>query len=1206
MQPQEPYDFQNIEKKWQDSWYSKNLYAAVDQSEKEKKYILVEFPFPSGASLHMGHLFRYTVPDIYARFMRHQGYNVLFPMGWDAFGLPAEEYARKHGKNPAETTTENIAKFKDQIKKFGFGIDWNREFATTDPAYYKWTQWIFKKFYEAGLAEQKEVELWFCEALGTVLANEEVYDGVNGEKLSERGDHPVYKKKMKQWILKITEYGQKLLDGLEETNFPEHIKAMQKSWIGKSEGVVVDWPLVPKSEISDFNRLPHFDLSKEGDETSESLKNSLYMRERAVALLQIDKTDKFLAFTQKNEVNNYNFLAGGALEFGETPQMAVKREILEELGIDDIEINKFIDSVSVVGYHNNQKLRSIEHYLYGKVTQESINNRKKAELDDINKSMFGEVTQVTLNELKGNNWPQLNHIIEKLENNTIEELEINSSDIVNVLVATSNLSKIKRLEDFVKLKNVSFTTPTPDLYEVNIIENGETEVENAEVKAIGFYNLQKNVINPTLGQDTGIYFDGVPDSNQPGKNTKKIAGVTETDKEEVVFEKMTNFYKNLVEKYGKNGELEGYFLDAYALFDGVKSYTKTIKRPIILTNLINDKDDLNFPLCSMYKTKLHNKYHNTLSQQEKSEFLKESMTGVSELISNRLELDSMTTSEVISTFTTRVDTLPSCTFIVLSPEYITHDSFLDDVYISQVQEYQEVSTNKSERERQINKEKSGVFTGRFVRNPITNGISPVWMSDFVLGGYGTGAVMGDAHDERDVELALLYNIYLQENVTIDGKPRENFIDLLHGGSVQTEKGILFASDKYNGLTSEEAKIEITKDLVASSNGHVQTNWRLRDWVFSRQRYWGEPFPIEYNLAGNVVLIQDNDLPLTLPQLDNFTPSPDGRSPLAESDWISIKDDSGITGYHEADTMPNWAGSSWYYLRFCDPKNNNEFASQKNLKYWLPVDQYFGGSEHTTMHLLYSRFWHKFLFDTKLVPTSEPYKTRTNGGILLGEDGTKMSKSKGNIIQPDEKLSRVGADALRLYIAFIGPYDATVVWQEGGLIACKRVIDTIWKLQNRVIKECESTELTISYHKYLYQVTNMLKSMKANTAVSQIMILLNTMKNQKNISLDIWKSFLVTIAPFTPHVASELWHQHHPSEDIHLQPWPKFDESKLVTETIKMVVQVNGKIRGEIQVDSDTTDDKILELATKTADKYLENKPIKFSKIIPKKLITIVV
>jgi leucyl-tRNA synthetase/ADP-ribose pyrophosphatase YjhB (NUDIX family) len=1338
------FDFKAVEKKWQDFWLTNQTYQATDgDTTREKKYILVEFPFPSGASLHVGHVFRYTVPDIYSRFLRQKGYNVLFPMGWDAFGLPAEEYARKTGQNPRITTEQNIAGIKRNIQKMGYGIDWNREFSTTDPEYYKWTQWIFKQFYEQGLAMQKDVELWYCENLGTVLANEEVYDGPNGDKLSERGDHPVEKKKMKQWVLKMPEYAEKLLVGLDQTHFPEHIKSMQRTWIGKSEGVTVDWDLVPRDYIKMVYNYPTFPYNTEfgvGEKDYTKI-----IRERSTAFIRIKGTDQYLGYIQNRYADkNWVFLPGGGVDAGETPLQAVIRETKEELGLSGLEYIADLGSINAFGHWTGQSQHSVEHYFLLEVSMEYIQKRTKAEVDEPENEMFGHVRSISLDQYKANNWSQLNHIIENLEEylatGKVDRLSQHNRDIV---IATTNKGKIDRWKHQLNIAGVNLVSAEDlGLAVGEVVENGASELENARIKAHAFWQATQK---PAIAGDSGMYLEGVPANEQPGQNTKRAAGVLETDDEATMWQKMITFYTSKVDQYSTNGELNAYFLDAFSLFDGFNYYDIEVKRPIIITNQVTYPERKVFPLCNIYKIPVNGKYYYDLSSQEMDDFLVE-YKEARELLSNYIFDGEAASGQkaMIQTYTTRVDTLPSSTFVVVAPEYPGLLELASDEYKLGVATYIELTKGKSERERQINKEKTGVFTGRFVTNPLTNELCPVWVTDFVLGGYGTGAVMGDAHDLRDAELALKYDIYLNENISKDGKKRENFVELMKAGEVFVDDGILFGSGEFTGLDSSIAREKIAEKLVEMGKGKTQINYRMRDFVFSRQRYWGEPFPFEYVKLENVDtilidavfclinktesgmslnqelfdylerlpqrkivvtnakdqnlvtikqlvgdkfevfslrfdpektdpkfyetmiknlsidtsstiyfdhntdnlksaksngihcfqytsnqqaistlktlfdtgsytdVIKDNKLPLVLPDLEDFEPSKDGRSPLAKSDWIYVRDEQGgIIGSHEADTMPNWAGSSWYYLRFTDPKNTEAFASEDNLKYWLPVDHYFGGSEHTTLHLLYSRFWHQFLYDMGKLPTPEPYDYRTNGGILLGPDGSKMSKSKGNVIQPDDKLATVGADALRLYIAFIGPYDATVIWQDGGLKACKTLVDRIWNFQQVVSPTLKNDlagnkKLYVAYNKFVKSVTGLLEDMKNNVAVAEIMTFTNFLRETPTIPQDIFEGFVQVVAPFAPHLSEELWSVLGHKTSVALTTWPTFDPELCVDDVVTYAVQVNGKVRADFEIAVDASDEQVLEAAKECVEKYLDGKVIKFSKIIPGKLVTLVV
>jgi leucyl-tRNA synthetase len=839
------YNASEVELKWQQTWYKDNLYKSVDNDQtREKRYILVEFPYPSGEKLHMGHTLRYTYPDIYSRYLRMKGYNVLFPIAYDSFGLPTEERARKDGKNPAVTTKENIEAFREQVKSLGYSFDWEREFSTTDPDYYKWTQWIFGEMFKKGLVEQRQIDLWWCPNMGTVLANEEVVDGPDGVKISERGEHPVERKSMKQWVIKITEFADTLVDGLNDVAWPEYIKDMQRNWIGKSVGAEVDWEIV--------------------------------------------------------------------------------------------------------------------------------------------------------------------------------------------------------------------------------------------------------------------------------------------------------------------------------------------------------------------------------------------------------DVDGILLSITATTFTTRKDTIPGVSYIVYAPEHKDVLKLVIKEQLREIEEYQLAVKNKSDRDRQISKEKTGVFTGSYAKNPFNGQLVPVWISDYVMANYGTGVVMGmGGHDERDREFSLKFNL----PVVFTTQVPEGFEDVASltkiwgGEGKQVNTGVGF-----DGLKNIEASEKIMEMLEIKGVAKRKINYKLRDWVFSRQRYWGEPFPFEYiksdlltpeQLKGRlhtevdgedyiVTLLPQESLPLVLPEVEDYEPSKDGRSPLSKTDWIHIRDNtSAIIGKHESDTMPNWAGSSWYYLRYTDPKNTTAFASQVNLKYWLPVDHYFGGSEHTTLHLLYSRMWHQFLYQQELLPQgknsqgksyAEPYYMRTNGGMLLAEDGTKMSKSKGNVINPADKIEQYGADALRLAIAFIAPYEQTVAWVEGGIKATRKFLEDIVKLNEKVIDGFEDSEEVVrAVHLLIKRTEEGFASLKSNVAVAEMMTVRNVLSNATQISVELWKMVLKVIAPFAPHLMEELWSNNgYGGTTIHTQSWPQFDPTKVLLSTIPIAVQVNGKIRAELMVPAGIDDTELLSLAKESVAKWLDSKTLKFSKVIPGKMVTLAV
>ncbi|MEJ8777731.1 leucine--tRNA ligase [Pseudogracilibacillus sp. ICA-222130] len=799
------YNHREIEKKWQDYWLENKTFKTDTYSNKEKFYALDMFPYPSGSGLHVGHPEGYTATDILSRMRRMQGYEVLHPMGWDAFGLPAEQYALDTGNSPAAFTEKNIATFKRQIQELGFSYDWDREINTTDPKYYKWTQWIFTKLYEKGLAYMDEIEVNWCEALGTVLANEEVIDGK-----SERGDHPVVKKPMKQWVLKITKYADRLLEDLEELDWPESIKEMQRNWIGRSEGADVTF------------------------------------------------------------------------------------------------------------------------------------------------------------QIKGHD----------------------------------------------------------------------------------------------------------------------------------------------------------------------KSY---------------------------------------------------------------------------DVFTTRPDTLFGATYSVLSPE---HPYVLDITTEEQreaVEAYIEEVKNKSEIERtDTSKEKTGVFTGAYAINPVSGAEIPIWISDYVLMSYGTGAIMAvPAHDERDFEFATKFDLPI--------------VEVVSGGDVSKEAytgdGVHVNSDFLNGLEKEAAITKMIDWLEEHHVGKKQITYRLRDWLFSRQRYWGEPIPVIHWEDGTMTTVPEEELPLTLPEMDEIKPSGTGESPLANSDWIHVVDPkTGMKGRRETNTMPQWAGSCWYYLRYIDPDNDDMLIDPKLVDKWLPVDIYIGGAEHAVLHLLYARFWHKFLYDLGVVPTKEPFQKLFNQGMILGTNNEKMSKSKGNVINPDDIVQSHGADTLRLYEMFMGPLDADVAWSTTGLDGARRFLDRTWRLvvaedgtlADRIVEEHDEA-MEKTYHETVKKVTEDYEQLHFNTAISQMMVFINEAYKVDKISKTFVEGFVKLLHPIAPHLGEELWNRLGHEDTIAYEPWPTYDEAKLVEDEVEVVLQVMGKVRSKLHVAKDISKEELetLALNDEKIKQWIDGKTVRKVIVIPGKLVNIV-
>ena len=800
------YNHKEIEKKWQKYWAKNNCFNTLDDPNKEKFYALDMFPYPSGQGLHVGHPEGYTATDILSRMKRAQGYNVLHPMGWDAFGLPAEQYALDTGNDPAEFTKKNIETFRRQINSLGFSYDWNREINATDPEYYKWTQWIFTKLYEKGLAYEAEVAVNWVPELGTVISNEEVIDGK-----SERGGYDVVRRPMRQWMLKITAYADRLLEDLELVDWPESIKDMQRNWIGRSEGA-----------------------------------------------------------------------------------------------------------------------------------------------------------------------------------------------------------------------NVTF----------------------------------------------------------------KVAG----------------------------------------------------------------------------------------------------------------------TEESFTVFTTRPDTLFGATYTVLAPELELVKKITTPEQTAAVEAYIEETSKKSDLNRtDLAKEKTGVFTGAYAINPVNGQEIPIWIGDYVLASYGTGAIMAvPAHDERDYEFAKTFGI--------------DILPVIAGGDITTEAytgdGPHINSDFLNGLNKAEAIAKMNEWLEENHVGKKEVSYRLRDWLFSRQRYWGEPIPVIHWEDGTTTTVPESELPLRLPVTSDIRPSGTGESPLANIDeWVNVVDpETGMKGKRETNTMPQWAGSSWYYLRFIDPHNKNEIADFEKLKRWLPVDIYIGGAEHAVLHLLYARFWHKFLYDIGVVPTKEPFQKLYNQGMILGENNEKMSKSRGNVVNPDDVVAKYGADTLRLYEMFMGPLDASIAWNENGLEGSRKFLDRVWrlivdeegKMRDR-ITTINDGRLTKVYHQTVKKVTEDMANLHFNTAISQLMVFVNEANKVDALPYEYVEGFVQLLAPIAPHIGEELWQILGNEESLTYVPWPTYDEAALVEDEVEVVFQVNGKLRGKQNVARGLSKEELEQIAMnhEAVKEFIEGKTVRKVIAVPDKLVNIV-
>ena len=787
------YNFKNIEKKWQEKWYSKGTFNARNDFSMKKWFGLIEFPYPSGQGLHVGHPRSYTALDIIARKRRMQGYNVLFPIGFDAFGLPAENYAIKNHIHPKITTEKNINHFKEQLKSIGFSFDWSREINTTDPNYYKWTQWIFIQLYKKGLAYKTTMPINFCTGCKVGLANEEVVNGV-----CERCGSPVVQKEKSQWMLKITEYAQRLIDDLDDVDYLDKIKAQQRNWIGRSEGAEVQF--------------------------------------------KIDGTDKTL-----------------------------------------------------------------------------------------------------------------------------------------------------------------------------------------------------------------------------------------------------------------------------------------------------------------------------------------------------------------TVYTTRPDTLFGATYMVVAPEHHIIEELQDKITnMDEINQYKYQASLKSDFERaELNKEKTGCeIKGIKAINPLTGKEIPIWISDYVLITYGTGAIMAvPGHDTRDHDFAKKFNLPIIQVI----KSNSEEVDIEKEAFTDVTTGVLINSGFLNDLSVEEAKKKVIEYLEENKIGHKQVNYKLRDWVFSRQRYWGEPIPMVHCDKCGWVPVDEKDLPLRLPDIEDYEPGENGESPLAKhTEWIKTTcPHCGGPATRETDTMPQWAGSSWYYLRYMDPHNDNALASKEALEYWSPVDWYNGGMEHTTLHLLYSRFWHKFLYDIGVVPTKEPYQKRTSHGMILGSNGEKMSKSKGNVINPDDIVNEFGADAFRVYEMFMGPFDQTAPWSMESIRGCAKFLDRVWNLQTLLVDGDEYSEkFEKMMHQSIKKVSSDIEEMKFNTSVATFMTMVNEFYKQKVINRAEFKTFLQLLNPFAPHITEELWNTVLGyNTPLAYEKWPTYDEAKTINDTFNLPIQVNGKLRNSIDIEFDLPEEEVKKLVHEKMDEYLKDKNI---------------
>ncbi|MES2087410.1 MAG: leucine--tRNA ligase [Patescibacteria group bacterium] len=1039
------YNHLKIEKKWQKIWEKNKLNQAKDQkfprgsasvprsSAPKKFYGLIEFPYPSGDGLHVGHIRSNTAMDVIARKRRAEGFEVLYPIGWDAFGLPTENYAIKTGIHPAIVTKKNTENFQRQLKELGFSFDWSREINTTDPEYYKWTQWIFLKFLEKGLAYKKKMAINWCPKDKIGLANEEVVDGC-----CERCGTPVEKREKEQWMLAITKYADRLDRDLDN----------KKILIGT----------------------------------------------RNPAKVKMIKT----------------CLAGVAG--------------IELLSLDDVPP---VDDSSLIEGDDFKENARMKSEFYFKKT--------------------GFPTIATDNIFWIEKWPENNGVMVHMRKHANPNSERATDEEV-----------IEFLKNF--LKTVGGSSPANFHYATSFTDEAGSMVEEVVPSD---YILQD--------EQTKNYWPGYP-TEAFLKDAQ--TGVFKSDQSDEVR------YKKVI-----------------SLF-----HEKFVSRMLA--------------------------GHTPIEYLEKIKLQQKNWIGKSEGAQIRFKIQESGFKNEISevdVFTTRIDTIFSGTFLVVAPEHpIIKKLAKSFENLEEIERFISNSKKKTDIERTDKENKTGVqLKGIEAINPATLESMAVWVSDFVLGEYGTGAVFADAHDKRDFDMAKKYGIPLKVSIKPSDPVLFEKVKTLE--TCYEGEGILFNSGTFDGLTSKEARPKIVEWLKEKGFAEKIVKYKIRDWVFSRQRYWGEPIPVIHCEKCGIVPLAEKDLPLKLPNVKNYKPTDTGESPLASiSKWVNVKCPvCKGPARRETDTMPNWAGSSWYYLAYVVKKGKSfDLKNKSALDYWTPVDWYNGGMEHTTLHLLYSRFWHKFLFDLGLVPTSEPYLKRTSHGLILGEGGVKMSKSLGNVVNPDTLIKTFGADTLRLYEMFMGPFDQHIAWSTESMVGPRRFLERVWKLKERItiqesrfknrnqenpeskIVNHESTLL----HKTIKKVSEDIEAMRFNTAVSAMMVLLNEFEKAETVSRKEYEILLQLLAPFAPHITDELWSLLGNKKSIHLSSWPVYD-SKLASKSGGvLVIQVNGKMRSTLNTETELTEAEAKELALNLPEikKWIAELPIKKLIYVKGRLLNVVV
>lgn len=1145
------YNHKRIEKKWQEKWESTNLYRSKEENKKEKKYILNMFPYPSGEGIHVGHLRNYIPNDAYVRYLRLKGFNVLHPMGWDAFGLPAEGYALKNKTHPQKVVKKNVKRYKKQLSKVGLSYDWNREINTTEPEYYKWTQWIFLQLFKKGLAFESNEPINWCPSCKTGLANEDLEEGH-----CERCDSEIEQKPVRQWVLKITDYAEKLLKDLDLLKeWPHSVRESQRNWIGKSEGVKMDFPLSTYKEILIATNNPG-----KKDRVEKLLKSSgldvtvFTPKERGIKEVDVSEGGRSLFSNAKKkaltyrEKTNLPILAGDTgfyIKGEKINPIKVKRNAITE--DEEKKLSKEQVSKKIVSFYTNIAKKhggEVEAYwedVWVLLTPEGEVKKKKNRR---------EVILTT--KRKGEFDPDFPlRGLYRLKQ-TGEHIDGTSGG------ETKDFDPVKKaLTELLTYPLSVFTTRPDTLYGATyIVIAPEHKILNDLWSSIENKQQVKNYIKKS--QKKTEMQRTTKEKNKTGVEIKGIVAVNPINNE-----KISVWIADYVLSHYGTGAIMAVPAHDERDFDFATKKGLPIRYVIIPKRTSKTN-----PPISDKNTVERRKVHAIIedSDSDKILFLNwnkfNQRTFIVGEVNEGEDIVKAARREIEkNTGYTDIEFQKMTPFPVETHYYAAHKDENIKSYTSAVH-----FKLKSKKKKKISKEEQEKHEIEWLK-------------------FNAEIVKSLTCEEADI-----WNEWLKKGTEFP----------------YSRDGILINSEDLSGVESEKAK-EIIRKRV---NGKKKITYKLKDWVFSRQRYWGEPIPLIHCEKCGVVPIPEKDLPLKLPDVKSYEPTGTEESPLANiSSWVDTNcPNCKGKAKRETNTMPQWAGSCWYYLRFIDPKNKKEFISPKKEKYWMPVDLYVGGVEHATRHLIYSRFWHKFLYDEGKVTTKEPFTALRNQGLILGPDGRKMSKRWGNVISPDDILESFGADAARVYIMFMGPFEGEIAWNLNGPVGARRFLEKVWRLSEKVSsKENKSKKLKTVLHKTIKKVEEDLSSFSFNTAISSLMILVNSMEEEKTISTEDYKTLLVLLSPFAPHITEELWEIHGEKRSIHKQSWPRHNPKLLLEEEIKIVLQINGKTRGTIELPRDSDEKNVLNEVKKSPvfSKWNEEKEIKKVFYVPNRIINII-